>query len=96
METQYKYNLNLVVVKNNRGMKWVEGYKSLSKGYNPFYLLLNAEAPGIFKIDGEVLTQREIFDQDTFETGGYTFVYRTEVKSLKQPEKAKNVLEGKM
>ena len=95
-ETQYKYNLNLVVVENNRRMKWVEGYKSLSKGYNPFYLLLNAEAPGIFKIDGEVLTQREIFDQDTFETGGYTFVYRTEVKSLKQPEKAKNVLEGKM
>lgn len=95
-ETKYKYNLNLVVVKNNRTMKWIEGYNSLSKGYNPFYLLLNAEAPGIFKVDGEVLTQREIFDQDTFETGGYTFVYRTEVKSLKQPEKAKNVLEGKM
>lgn len=96
VETQYKYNLILVVVKNYRGMKWIEGYKSLSKGYSPFYLELNAEAPGIFKIDGEVLTQSEIFDQDTFETGGYTFVYRTEVKSLKQQEKAKNVLEGKM
>ncbi|WP_319466511.1 vWA domain-containing protein [uncultured Trichococcus sp.] len=96
METRYKYNLNLAVVKNNKGMKWVEGYKSLSKGYKPFHLLLNAEAPGIFMIDGEVLTHREIFDQDTFETGGYTFVYRTEVKSLKQQEKAKNVLEGKM
>lgn len=96
VETQYKYNLNLVVVKNKRGMKWIEGYKSLSKGYKPFYLELNAEAPGIFKIDGEVLTHREIFDQDTFGTGGYTFVYRTEVKSLKQQEKAKNVLEGKM
>ena len=96
VETRYKYNLNLVVVKNNKGMKWVEGYKSLSKGYKPFHLLLNAEAPGIFMIDGEVLTHREIFDQDTFETGGYTFVYRTEVKSLKQQEKAKNVLEGKM
>lgn len=96
VETRYKYNLNLAVVKNNKGMKWVEGYKSLSKGYKPFHLLLNAEAPGIFIIDGEVLTNREIFDQDTFETGGYTFVYRTEVKSLKQQEKAKNVLEGKM
>ncbi|MPM85275.1 hypothetical protein SDC9_132353 [bioreactor metagenome] len=95
-ETQYKYTLNLIVVKKSRGMKWVEGYKSLSKGYSPFYLELNAEAPGIFKIDGEVLTHREIFDQDTFETGGYSFVYRTEVKSLKQQEKAKNVLEGKM
>ena len=95
-ESQYKYTLNLVVVKNNKGMKWVEGYKSLSKGYKPFHLLLNAEAPGIFMIDGEVLTHSEIFDQDTFETGGYTFVYRTEVKSLKQQEKAKNVLEGKM
>lgn len=96
VETRYKYDLNLAVVKNNKGMKWVEGYKSLSKGYKPFHLLLNAEAPGIFMIDGEVLTHREIFDQDTFETGGYTFVYRTEVKSLKQQEKAKNVLEGKM
>ncbi|WP_106450274.1 vWA domain-containing protein [Trichococcus alkaliphilus] len=95
-ESQYKYTLNLVVVKNNKGMKWVEGYKSLSKGYKPFHLLLNAEAPGIFMIDGEVLTNSEIFDQDTFETGGYTFVYRTEVKSLKEQEKAKNVLEGKM
>lgn len=95
-ESQYKYTLNLAVVKNNKGMKWVEGYKALSKGYKPFHLLLNAEAPGIFMIDGEVLTQSEIFDQDTFETGGYTFVYRTEVKSLKQQEKAKNVLEGKM
>lgn len=93
---RYKYTLDLIVLKNNKGMKWVEGYKSLSKGYKPFHLLLNAEAPGIFKIDGEVLTHREIFDQDTFETGGYTFVYRTEVKSLKQQEKAKNVLEGKM
>ncbi|MDB6353948.1 VWA domain-containing protein [Trichococcus sp. K1Tr] len=96
VETRYKYNLNLDVVKNNNAMKWVEGYKSLSKGYKPFHLLLNAEAPGIFIIDGEVLTHREIFDQDSFETGGYTFVYRTEVKSLKQQEKAKNVLEGKM
>jgi len=95
VETRYKYNLNLTVV-NKKRMKWVEGYKSLSKGYKPFHLLLNAEAPGIFMIDGEVLTQSEIFDQDTFETGGYTFVYRTEVKSLKQQEKAKNVLEGKM
>lgn len=95
-ETQYKYTLNLIVVKKSKGMKWIEGYKSLSKGYSPFYLELNAEAPGIFKVDGEVLTQSEIFDQDTFETGGYTFVYRTEVKSLKQSEKAKNVLEGKM
>lgn len=96
VETRYKYNLNLDVIKNNQAMKWVEGYKSLSKGYKPFHLLLNAEAPGIFMIDGEVLTHREIFDQDSFETGGYTFVYRTEVKSLKQQEKAKNVLEGKM
>lgn len=95
-ESQYKYTLNLAVVKNNKGMKWVEGYKALSKGNKPFHLLLNAEAPGIFMIDGEVLTQSEIFDQDTFETGGFTFVYRTEVKSLKQQEKAKNVLEGKM
>ena len=30
-ESQYKYTLNLTVVKNNKGMKWVEGYKSLFK-----------------------------------------------------------------
>lgn len=95
VETRYKYSLNLTVVIKKR-MKWVEGYKSVSKGYKPFHLLLSAEAPGIFIVDGEVLTHREIFDQDTFETGGHTFVYRTEVKSLKQHEKAKNVLEGKV
>jgi hypothetical protein len=95
-ESKYKYTLKLAIVKRSKAMKWIEGYKSLAKGYSPFCLILNAEAPGIFKMDGEVLTQKEIFDQDLFETGGYTFVYRTEVKSLKQPEKAKNVLEGKM
>lgn len=95
-ESKYKYTLKLAVVKKSKSMKWMEGYKSLAKGYSPFYLILKAEAPGIFKMNGEVLTQKEIYDQDTFETGGYTFVYKTEVKNLKQPEKAKNVLEGKM
>lgn len=72
-----------------------EGYRALSKTYIPVHIKIETTPPGIFKLDGEVHTSKEIFDQDVFESGGYRFIYKAE-KALAEETKARNVLEGKM
>jgi hypothetical protein len=72
-----------------------EGYRALSKTYVPVHIQIETTPPGIFKMNGEVHTSKEIFDQDIFESGGYRFMYKAE-KALAEETKARNVLEGKM
>nr|WP_321291885.1 VWA domain-containing protein [uncultured Trichococcus sp.] len=75
--------------------RWLEGYRVLSKAYLPIHITVTTTPPGIFKLDSEVHTQKEIFDQDSFESGGYRFRYQAE-KAIPEENKAKNLLEGKM
>lgn len=75
--------------------KCFEGYRALLKTYLLVRIRIETTPPGIFKMAGEVYTNKEIFDQDSFETGGYCFVYKAE-KGLAGEHKARNVLEGKM
>lgn len=75
--------------------KWLKGFKSLSKSNLPIQILIETTPPGIFRIGGEVFTNKEIFDRDTFESGGYRFTYRAE-NTLGKENKARNILEGKM
>ena len=72
-----------------------EGYRALSKAYIPVHIKIETTPPGIFKLDGEVHTSKEIFDQDVFESGGYRFTYKA-AKAVAEESKARNVLEGKM
>lgn len=89
------YLLTVNVTTSHTNRKWLEGYQSLSKGCLPVHITIMTTPPGIFKLNGEVYTSKEIFGQDVFESGGYQFIYRAE-KILYEENKAKNVLEGKM
>jgi hypothetical protein len=94
-ESKYSYQLMVNVLERHTKRKWLEGYRTLSKSYPPVRIEISTTPPGIFKINGEVFTNKEIFDQDLFESGGYEFTYKAE-KVLVPEDKAKNVLEGKL
>ena len=94
-ESKYSYQLMVNVLERHTKRKWLEGYRTLSKSYLPVRIEISTTPPGIFKINGEVFTSKEIFDQDSFESGGYEFTYKAE-KVLVPEDKAKNVLEGKL
>ena len=89
------YRMIVKVETSPARFKFWEGYRALSKAYIPVHILIEMTPPGIFKLDGEVHTSKEIFDQDVFESGGYRFIYKTE-KAVAEENKARNVLEGKM
>lgn len=89
------YRMIVKVETSPARFKCWEGYRALSKTYIPVHIMLETTPPGIFKLDGEVHTSKEIFDQDVFESGGYRFIYKAE-KALAEETKARNVLEGKM
>lgn len=89
------YRMIVKVETSPARFKCWEGYRALSKTYIPVHIQIETTPPGIFKLDGEVQTSKEIFDQDIFESGGYLFIYKAE-KALAEEAKARNVLEGKM
>jgi len=89
------YQMLVTVEKPHARFKWLEGYRALSEAYLPVRIKIETTPPGIFKMNGEVYTDKEIFDKDCFESGGYRFVYKAE-KTVPEENKAKNVLEGKM
>lgn len=89
------YRMIVKVETSPARFKCWEGYRALSKTYIPVHIQIETTPPGIFKLDGEVQTSKEIFDQDIFESGGYRFIYKAE-KALAEEAKARNVLEGKM
>lgn len=89
------YLLTVNVTTSHTNRKWLEGYRSLSKAYLPVHIKLMTSPPGIFKLNREVFTNKEIYNQDSFESGGYQFTYRAE-ETLHEETKARNVLEGKM
>ena len=94
-ESKYSYLLTVNVLERHTNRKWLEGYRTLSKSYLPVRIEVSTTPPGIFKLNGEVFTNKEIFDRDIFESGGYHFTYKAE-KALIQEDKAKNLLEGKL
>ena len=89
------YRMIVKVETSPARFKCWEGYRALSKTYIPVHIKIETTPPGIFKLDGEVHTSKEIFDQDVFESGGYRFIYKAE-KAVVEENKARNVLEGKM
>lgn len=89
------YQLTVEVAMSHPERKWLEGYRALSKAYLPIHIRVATTPPGIFRLNGEVHTHCEIFDQDSFESGGYRFMYQAE-KAIPEEYKAKNLLEGKM
>ena len=89
------YRMIVKVETSPARFKCWEGYRALSKTYIPVHIMIETTPPGIFKLDGEVHTSKEIFDQDVFESGGYRFIYKVE-KAVAEENKARNVLEGKM
>ena len=89
------YRMIVKVETSSARFKCWEGYRALSKTYIPVHIKIETTPPGIFKLDGEVHTSKEIFDKDVFESGGYRFVYKAE-KAVVEENKARNVLEGKM
>lgn len=95
MGPKIPYLLVVEVAINLPKWKWLEGYRVLSKANLPIRITVSTTPPGIFKLDHEVHTQKEIFDQDSFESGGYRFWYQAE-KAIPEENKAKNLLEGKM
>lgn len=95
MGPKIPYLLVVEVAIKHSEWKWLEGYRVLSKACLPIHITVSTTPPGIFKVDNEVHTQKEIFDQDSFESGGYRFRYQAE-KAIPEENKAKNLLEGKM
>lgn len=89
------YFLTVEIAIRPSGAKWLEGLRSFSKAHLPIHTTVVTSPPGIIKLNGEVYTNKEIFDQDVFESGGYQFIYEAE-KALMEEEKARNLLEGKM
>jgi hypothetical protein len=89
------YRMIVTIKTTTARIKWLEGYRALSKAYLPVHIKIETTPPGIFKLDGEVYTDKELFNQDVFDSGGYRFIYKAE-KTLPEENKAKNVLEGKM
>ena len=89
------YRMIVKVETSPARFKCWEGYRALSKTYVPVHIQIETTPPGIFKMNGEVHTSKEIFDQDIFESGGYRFIYKAE-KAVAEENKARNVLEGKM
>jgi hypothetical protein len=89
------YLLTVEVAMSPPERKWLEGYRALSKAYLPIHIMVATTPPGIIRLNGEIHTQKEIFDQDNFESGGYHFLYQAET-AMPEENKAKDVLEGKM
>ena len=88
------YLLTVEIGFHPSGSIWLEGLRSFSKAHLPMHITVGTTPPGIIKLNGEVYTSKEIFDQDVFESGGYQFTYQAE-KALIE-DKARNLLEGKM
>lgn len=89
------YQMIVKVETSPARFKCWEGFRALSKTYIPVHIKIETTAPGIFKLDDEVHTSKEIFDQDVFESGGYLFTYKA-AKAVAEEHRARNVLEGKM
>lgn len=89
------YLLTIEIAFHPSRRKWLEGLRSLSKAQLPVNITVVTTPPGIFKLNGEIYTNKQIFDQDVFESGGYRFTYKAE-KTVMEEDKARNLLEGKM
>lgn len=92
----YKYELILENEYEFGKWRFVAGYKALAKKVNRPKLVLYTTQPGIFEFKNEVMTKKELFDKDAFESGGYVFQYYAEKHMSKDKQQGRDLLEGRM
>jgi len=92
----YKYDLVLENEYEFGKWRFLDGYRALAKKVNRPKLVLSTTQPGIFEYKNEVLTKKELFDKDAFESGGYVFQYYADKHRAKDKQEGKDLLEGRM
>ncbi|MBP1920802.1 vWA domain-containing protein [Youngiibacter multivorans] len=94
--SQYKYDIVLENEYEFGKWRFIAGYRALAKKVNRPKFVLYTTQPGIFEFKNEVMTKKELFDKDAFESGGYVFQYYAEKHMSKDKQQGKDLLEGRM
>lgn len=92
----YKYELILENEYEFGKWRFIAGYRALAKKVNRPKFVLYTTQPGIFEFKNEVMTKKELFDKDAFESGGYVFQYYAEKHMSKDKQQGRDLLEGRM
>jgi Mg-chelatase subunit ChlD len=92
----YKYDLVLENEYEFGKWRFIDGYRALAKKINRPKFVLYTTQPGIFEFKDEVMTKKELFDKDAFESGGFVFQYYAEKHRSKDKQQGRDLLEGRM
>lgn len=91
----YKYDLILENEYEFGKWRFIAGYRALAKKVNRPKFVLYTTQPGIFEFKNEVMTKKELFDKDAFESGGFVFQYYAEKHMSKDKQQGRDLLEGR-
>jgi Mg-chelatase subunit ChlD len=73
--SEFNYDIIIRKVWDKNYRPFIQGWKALLQKSLPLRLMLNCTPPGIIEFEGEILTGKELFHSDKFESGGFAFEY---------------------
>lgn len=93
-DSEFNYDIEFSAITKRSKWKFVDGYNALFHKNNASGIFLRTTEPGIFTYSEKIFTNRKIYNNDVFITGGYVFQYVVSRKEKSiDNEKGKNILE---
>lgn len=73
--SEFSYDLVITAVWPNGGKRFLQGLRSLRKKYLPVKLIMHCTPPGVIEFQNRIYTEKELFHEDRFESGEFSFHY---------------------
>ncbi len=74
-DSEFSYNIEIKAVWPNGRRRFIQGLRSLKKKYLPVKLILRCTPPGVIEFQNRIYTEKELFHEDRFESGEFSFHY---------------------
>lgn len=73
--SEYSYDMIIEVQWPGGGPRFIQGLRSLRNKYLPVKIVLRCTPPGVLEYEGKIYTEKELFHEDRFDSGDFSFHY---------------------
>ncbi len=95
--SEYTHDIIMQTLCYSRYPLFIQGWKGVLERHIPIRTIIKCTPPGIIEANGKILTEKELFHSDVFETGGFIFRYENPYgKWYKEKGDGIDLLEGKV
>lgn len=95
--SRYDYDLELYKELVKKTSKFILGWKALLSKKAISELIIRTTQPGIIDHEGDIFTKMNLYDEDEFISGEYSFKYiKPKTRLSKESDEGRNVLEGRV